>query len=286
MSDETLRKLPKHLHHPAAIDLLIGLGAATQRAQRLVVVQKILVALCFMSLAAIVVIKFGDGGNTYVKWLGIAGGLLGLGAIIPGTIAQRLYARAGEARRKLEQFKAPAGENVTDAQYGKIPLTIGFANLGGKDFESIATEDATTLAPMFARSAVVANHQIPSAEILFVYAKLRDDGTIENTAASGIRQIVQLAKPAILVLASPNSSSSIQKAVALPGPKTANIVFTLDRNGTGFSRFFRELFHNMRDGKEMLSAWAELAPQHPAANPPHNPQTLLLAEGGKLALPR
>jgi hypothetical protein len=286
MSDENLQGLPKHLHHPEAIDLIVALGAATLRAERLVLVQKVLAALCFGSLAAVVAIKFGGGGNTYVKWLGITGGILGLGAVIAGTIAQRLYARAGELRRKLEQFKAPGGENVAHALSARIPLTIGFANLGGKDFEAIAAEDATALAPMFARSAVVANDQIPSVAVLFLYAKLGDDGTIAGTPASGISQIVQLAKPAVLVLASPNSSSSIQKAVALPGPKTANVVLTLDRNGAGFTRFFRELFDKMREGKEMLSAWAELAPQHPAANALHNPQTVLLAEAGKLVFPR
>jgi hypothetical protein len=172
------------------------------------------------------------------------------------------------------------------AEPPKIPLTIGFANLSGDDLSSMASADAAALSPLFARSRVVPTHQIPSAEVLFVYAHLNEDGTIKGPTRSGIRQIVQLTNAAIVVLASPNSSGSIQKAVALPGPKTANIVFTLDRNGSGFSRFFRELFEKMQDGKHMLSAWVELAPQHPDANLPYAPQTLLLSEGGKIAFPR
>jgi hypothetical protein len=172
------------------------------------------------------------------------------------------------------------------AEPPKIPLTIGFANLSGDDLSFMASEDAAALSPLFARSRVVPAHQIPSAEILFVYAHLNEDGTIKGPTRSGIRQVVQLTNAAIVVLASPNSGASIQTAAALPGPKTANIVFTLDRNGNGFNRFFRELFEKMRDGKHMLSAWVELAPQNPKANLPYAPQTLLLAEGGKIAFPR
>lgn len=172
------------------------------------------------------------------------------------------------------------------AELPKVPLTIGFANLSGDDLNSMVSEDAAALSPLFVRSRVVPAHQIPSAEILFVYAHLNEDGTIKGPTRSGIRQIVQLTNAAIVVLASPNSGASIQNAVALPGPKTANIVFTLDRNGNGFSRFFRELFEKMQDGKHMLSAWVELAPQNPKANLPYAPQTLLLSEGGKIAFPR
>jgi hypothetical protein len=173
------------------------------------------------------------------------------------------------------------------AEPPKIPLTIGFANLSGDDFNVIASEDAKALSPLFSRSMVVAAHQIPSADVLFVYAHLNDDGTIKGVKNRiGIRQIVQATNAAIVVLASPNSGASIQNAVALPGPKTANIVFTLDRNSAGFSRFFRELFEKMRDGKHMLIAWVELAPQNPKANLSYTPQTLLLSEGGKIAFPR
>jgi len=186
--------------------------------------------------------------------------------------------------QSLVLFVLPSASS--SAEPPKIPLTIGFANLAGDDLAAMAAEDAAALAPLFARSRVVPAHQIPSAEILFVYAHLNEDGTIKGPTRSGIRQIVQLTNAAIVVLASPNSGASIQNAVGLPGPKTANIVFTLDRNGNGFSRFFRELFEKMREGKHMLIAWVELAPQHPKANLPYAPQTLLLAEGGKIAFPR
>lgn len=138
---------------------------------------------------------------------------------------------------------------------------------------------------MFMRAGVIEHHQIPSAEILFVYAQLNEDGTIRGPKSAGVRQIVAATNAAIVVLASPNSPESIKNAIALPGPKSANLVFTVDRNGSGFARFFKELFEHMQAGKDMLSAWVAISPQHPSANPPYAPSTMLVAEGGKIAFP-
>lgn len=110
--------------------------------------------------------------------------------------------------------------------------------------------------------------------------------TLEGPNPTGLRQVVQATRAAILVLASPNSPTSLRAAASLPGPKEANIVLTLDRNGTGFPRFFHALFGKMREGRDMMSAWVELAPQHPSANESWAPQTLLLAEGGKIVFGR
>jgi len=234
------------------------------------------------------------GHSGLVIQFGLGGMLCGLGALIPGRMAKPIYSKLERfqqiaeqeaARRNVQRVAPKAVEQSGGAEPPKIPLTIGFANLSGDDLGAIASEDAKVLSPLFAQSRVVAPHQIPGAEILFVYAHLKEDGTIEGPTLSGIRQVVQLANAAIVILASPNSSSCIQNAATLPGPKTANIVFTLDRNGSGFCRFFYELFEKMRDGKDMLTAWVELAPQHPEASTSYAPQTVLLAEGGKIAFP-
>lgn len=176
-----------------------------------------------------------------------------------------------------------SANSVTESS--KVPLTIGFANLSGADLDSLVAEDTATLSPLFAQTKVVSTQQIPKAEILFVYAHLNEDGTIKDSAYGDIRNVALLTNSAIVVLASPNSAASIKNAVTLPGPKAANIVFTLDRNNKGFSRFFGELFGKMREGKDMLTAWVELAPQGPNANLSYAPQTILLSEKGKLAFP-
>ncbi len=162
----------------------------------------------------------------------------------------------------------------------QIPSTLGFANLAGDDAVSLVNQDKAALAPLFRRVAVPALTKIPAADVLFLYAYLNPDGTMRGTK-SGVRQVVELTKAAIVVVALPNSKESISKALALPGPKTANLAFTLDRKGANFPTFFRRLFERMRSGQDMLLAWVELAPQGPTQSP-DLPATILVTEGGRL----
>ncbi|MBX9912397.1 MAG: hypothetical protein K2Y25_00725 [Pseudomonadaceae bacterium] len=260
--------------------------AFMKRARRFGYAQKSLLALCYAALIAAIFIKLTGGRSTYVTSLGLIGALCGFGSMFVGHIAKPIVAKAQEVAKVVERLLSNTKEEKASSPLPKIPLTIGFANLSGEDLAGFASEDEAVLSSLFIRSKVVPSHQIPSAEILFVYAHLNEDGTIKGQTNSSIRQIVELTNASIIVLASPNSASSIHNAAALPGQKTANIVLTLHRNGNGFSRLFHELFEKMRDGKDMLSAWVEVAPQHPSANPTHAPQTILIAEGGKIAFPR
>ena len=96
--------------------------------------------------------------------------------------------------------------------------------------------------------------------------------------------MVLLSKASIVVVASPNAGESIVKAAAAPGPKSANIVFTLNRRGTAFPTFFRRLFERMRDGEQMMLAWVQLAPQDVPST--DAPETVMRAEGGALVFPK
>jgi hypothetical protein len=167
---------------------------------------------------------------------------------------------------------------------GQIPLTLGFANLAGTDAVPLVDQDKAALGPLFKRVAAPEPTKIPAADVLFLYVHLNPDGTMRGTK-SGVRQVVELTKAKILVVASPNPSESITKAVALPGPKTANMVFTLDRRGSNFTRFFRGLFERRHGGQDMLLAWVELAPQGPNQSS-DLPATILVTEAGRLALPK
>ncbi|MDG0852579.1 hypothetical protein [Roseateles puraquae] len=168
----------------------------------------------------------------------------------------------------------------------RTPLAIGFANLCGPEMDDLVRQDAERLGPLFMRARVPAHRQIPSAEVLFVYAHLNEDGTLQGPKAVGVRQIVQTTHAAIVVVASPNSPQSIRNAVGLRGPRSANLVFTIDRRGDSFGRFFRSLFEKMQAGDDMLGAWATLAPQQPGGGGSDAPATILAAEGGKIAFPR
>lgn len=186
----------------------------------------------------------------------------------------------------LQPVNAPDTFRVDDGR-DLVPLTIGFANFSGKSFSALMNADLETLSPIFKNINVAPVNQIPSGEILFLYADLQEDGTLLNTAVkAGIRQIVQLTEAKMVVLATPNSSDSIQKAIALPGPKSANLVFTLERNGESFGFFFRDLFEKMRAGIPMLTAWVQLSPQRPDVASTECPATLMAAEAGNLEFPQ
>lgn len=214
-------------------------------------------------------------------------GLLAVAAGIGGLLASR---QAAAARQRVEACQDELAGIVDDVERRekapRAPLAIGFANLAGPGFDELVVQDAQALGPLFMRSRVGKPHQIPSAEVLFVYTHLNEDGTIRGPKAVGVRQIVQTTHAAIVVVASPNSPESIRNAIGLRGPKSANLVFTLDRKGDAFPRFFRALFEKMQAGEDMLSAWAALAPQHPGASAPDAPSTMLAAEGGRIAFPR
>ena len=243
-------------------------------------------ALCWLALLAGISIKLMGGQSKIIISLGLIGGALGLASMLSARIEKTVYLKSEHLRKTHQHLTYLSNRKNTTNAPSKIPLTIGFANLSGADLSSLVSEDATALSPLFAKSITVPDHQIPSAEILFVYAHLNEDGTIKGADSSGIRQLVQLTNAAIVILASPNISGFIQNAATLPGPKTANIIFTLDRNGSGFSKFFRELFEKMQDGKDMLSAWVEISPQHSHISHHYAPQTILLAEAGKVAFPQ
>src|SRR5262245_44802238 len=146
---------------------------------------------------------------------------------------------------------------------GKIPLTSGFADLSDDDFATLIDEDSGALSPLFERVRMVPAHNIPSAEVLFLYARLNENGTLRGSERSGVRQIVQLTKSAIVVVASPNPGTNIKNAAEIPGPKTANIAFTVDRRGDAFRKFVDARFDRMRGGESMLAAWTLVGPQRP-----------------------
>lgn len=164
-----------------------------------------------------------------------------------------------------------------------VPLTLGFANLAGDQAAHYVDEDIAALSPAFAQVNRAPYGKIPRTAILFAYVRLKEDGTLPGTAF-GVRKLVELSGAKALVMALANPSTAIINSGKLPGPKTANIVFTINRNGSGFARFFREMFDLMRGGTDMLQAYVRLAPQGPVQEK-WLPGTILAAEGGKLLFP-
>ena len=222
-----------------------------------------------------------------------AGGLIRLWYFVLGVPLLQLAFAIPFAHwliRRTAPTLAPGIEHDTEGVKSRarrrplIPVSIAFVSIGTSRFENERREDETVIGGLFAKRVAAAEGRIPQAQVLFVYVELLDDGTIGGLPfRSSIRQIVQLTGAQIVVVASPADAAAIQAAAVLEGPKTANIVFTLNRNRQAFSRFFASLFREMQAGREMLLAWTRLCPQGPAADRPDVPTTILLAEGGKLA---
>jgi hypothetical protein len=88
------------------------------------------------------------------------------------------------------------------------------------------------------------------------------DGSLGLGGNITLRHLAERAGALIAVLASNNSSEQTVAATKFPGPKRANLVWTIDRKGEAFSRFFKELFTRMKAGTTMPRAWVAISPQY------------------------
>jgi hypothetical protein len=160
---------------------------------------------------------------------------------------------------------------------------LGVWNLAGEEFAALVNEDRAAFGSLFDEIIVSGDGKVPQCDALFVYARLEPDGSLRDVAEPTIRHAAARAHCSIVVSASNNPSDRVVAASKLRGPKEASLVLTLDRNGEGFSRFFKELFTLMKSGKTMPAAWVKIAPQHTSAMPQHTPETIFLSEGKLVA---
>ena len=192
------------------------------------------------------------------------------------------------------------GDNLTDLLVvGAFPLAIllavykfwnsgricipnpklGLLNIGGDEFAAELNEDRKALGAFFNDVIVGGEGQVPNCDVLFVYAKVASNGSIANSTEPSLRHLAARAGSVVLVLASNNPSEHVVAAGKVPGPKQCSLVLTLDRNGEGFPRFFKEVFTLMKSGKTMPMAWIKTAPQHKSVMPQYTPETIFLPEG-------
>jgi hypothetical protein len=174
---------------------------------------------------------------------------------------------------------------------GQAPIkspTLGFLNLGGDEFSPLIDRDTAALTPIFSEVKIGTGYQIPNCDILFVYANVTPDGSVGLGADLTVRHLAERAGAAITVVASSNPSANILAAAQLTGPKRANLVWTLDRKGEAFSRFFVELFTRMKKGRSMPVAWALISPQVPRRQQQDRdlPETICQLEAGQVRFQR
>jgi hypothetical protein len=160
----------------------------------------------------------------------------------------------------------------------------GLANFLGSEGQHQIQEDTSSMAPILG-SPLRADLEVPKCEVLFIYVRVRSDGTLENSSR-GLRELIRDSGAVVVVVASENAGEAYIAAGGRKSYGDANLVMTLRRNGEGFSRFFADLFSRMRAGVSMSVAWVELAPQHSGLQPGSLPETIFACEVGQVALGR
>lgn len=165
---------------------------------------------------------------------------------------------------------------------GIIEPTIGFLNVGGDSFVPLVEQDRTALGPLFSKIEMATGYQIPKCSVLFIYADVAPDGSLGLGGNITLRHLAERAGALIAVLASNNSAEQTVAATKFPGPKRANLVWTIDRKGEAFSRFFKELFTRMKAGTTMPRAWVAIFPQHRHDVHYDLPDTICQLEAGQV----
>jgi hypothetical protein len=130
---------------------------------------------------------------------------------------------------------------------GIIEPTIGFLNVGGDSFVPLVEQDRTALGPLFSKIEMATGYQIPKRNVLFIYADIASDGS-----------------------------------VGLGSNVTIRHLWTIDRKGEAFSRFFKEMFTRMKAGTSMPKAWNAIAPQYRHAVHHDLPVTICQLEAGQV----
>ena len=157
----------------------------------------------------------------------------------------------------------------------------GIANFLGDSGQHYVDEDiaslAMTLGPPTRRDA-----DVPRCEVLFLYAHLLSNGSVENSTR-GLRELIRDSGALVVVVASENTPDAYIAAAAPKAYGSANLVMTLARKGKGFGEFFTGLFTRMRAGVSMPVAWVQLAPQLEALQNPAFPESIFACELGQLA---
>jgi hypothetical protein len=157
---------------------------------------------------------------------------------------------------------------------------IGFINLLGESGEKLIGLDKFALGTMFDDS-LVSNTEKLNCNVLFLYCKILEDGSILGTDAR-LRDLIKNVGAKVAVVASENDPECYFKALELENDWRANLVLLIDRKGEKFREFFQKLFDLMMNERSMLMAWVDLAPQIPNMEQPECPEAIMLPEAGHI----
>jgi hypothetical protein len=154
---------------------------------------------------------------------------------------------------------------------------IGFLNLLGEEGARFSEGDAKALAPGFS-ARLDSSYQVPHCEVLFLYCRVDPAGQVEGSDST-LPEMIRESGALVTVIASENEADSLMNTVNGKGDWSGNLVLTTDRRGLRFRIFFSRLFERMFEGRSMLAAWVELAPQIPDHDDPGVPSTIMISRG-------
>jgi hypothetical protein len=112
-------------------------------------------------------------------------------------------------------------------------------------------------------------------DIVHLYTTVTPDGCIGTSNITGTKLIERAtsAGTKLLWIANGNDPAGYIKNFKL-NRNRLNLVMTIDRLGTKFPDFLRELFGEMNSGASMPVAWNRIVPQIPGRDHPDAPATI------------
>jgi hypothetical protein len=180
--------------------------------------------------------------------------------------------------------KATTQTTTSDRPFVIRDPAIGFLNLDGDRALALLEADRAAFAPLFS-ACHTSSGDVPKCQVLVVYGDINTDGRIGLNNRS-LRELAKSAGAYLAVIASETNSDRFSALFADRNDWNANIVIVVERRGTNFANFFQRLFAAMNDGKSMLVAWVEIAPQIPGYDDPNGPDCGMLAEAGHITFAR
>lgn len=160
-------------------------------------------------------------------------------------------------------------------------LRLGILNLKGASISEMVEDDNAAISGLFS-STVESTNTPPKCDVLFVYCELANEGQVVGSA-SGLREIIRDSGAYVVIVASENSSAAYTAAGKPAGYGQANLVLTLERRGSAFKSFYRQLFGEMAKGVSMPVAWVKLAPQISGHDHSNCPVAIFACEVGQIA---
>lgn len=152
----------------------------------------------------------------------------------------------------------------------KAPV-LGLLNLGGAAQQEHLRTDLGTFGHLF-KSAEESDFFPPTCDVLFLYAPIQTDGSIDGSSKR-IGEIITQSGASVIVIANNHEEGTYHSILRETGFPDATVIMTLGRDGDCFPRFFEKLFSRMMKGKSLIENWSKLAPQNRKAKHTGVPHT-------------